>query len=70
MLQLKIHRKEIEQPIFDELVNRRNCRCTFVPPVKTPPRAPFGPSDDLKAGIPLEGIDFDLQKSAATRRDT
>lgn len=31
---------------------------------------PFGPSDVLNAGTPLEGIDFDLQKSAATSRET
>lgn len=31
---------------------------------------PFGPSEVLNAGIPLEGIDFDLQKSAATNRET
>jgi len=43
---------------------------TFVPAVKIPPRAPLGPSEVLNAGIPFEGIAFDLQKSAATRRDT
>jgi hypothetical protein len=41
-----------------------------VPPVKIPPRAPFGPSVVLKAGIPLLGIDFDLQKSPATKSET
>lgn len=46
------------------------CNFTFVPPVNIPPRAPFGPSDVLNAGIPFEGIAFDLQKSAATRRET
>lgn len=31
---------------------------------------PFGPSEVLNAGIPLDRIDFDLQKSAATSRET
>jgi hypothetical protein len=43
---------------------------TFVPPVKIPPRAPFGPSEVLNAGTPFEGMDLDLQKSAATKSET
>lgn len=43
---------------------------TFVPPVKIPPRAPFGPSVVLKAGMPFDGMDRDLQKSAATSSET
>lgn len=31
---------------------------------------PFGPSEVLNAGIPLEGRDLDLQKSAATNKET
>jgi hypothetical protein len=43
---------------------------TFVPALKIAPRAPLGPSLVLNAGIPLEGRAFDLQKSAATKRET
>jgi hypothetical protein len=43
---------------------------TFVPPTKIPPRAPFGPSLVLMAGILFSGIAFVLQKSAAVRRET
>jgi hypothetical protein len=43
---------------------------TFVPPTKIPPRAPFGPSEVLTAGMFLEGMDFVLQKSAAVSKDT
>jgi hypothetical protein len=43
---------------------------TFVPALKIAPRAPFGPSLVLKAGIPFSGIDLDLQKSAAVRSET
>lgn len=43
---------------------------TFVPALKIAPRAPFGPSLVLKAGIPFSGIAFDLQKSAAVRSET
>ena len=42
----------------------------MVPPTKMPPRAPFGPSLVLMAGMPFEGIALVLQKSAAVRRDT
>ncbi len=45
-------------------------KLTLVPPTKMPPRAPFGPSLVLTAGMFLDGIDFVLQKSAAVRRDT
>jgi hypothetical protein len=34
---------------------------TFVPALKIAPRAPLGPSEVLKAGIPFEGIAVDLQ---------
>ncbi len=43
---------------------------TFVPPTKILPRAPFGPSVVLAAGMPLAGMDFVRQKSAAVRSDT
>jgi hypothetical protein len=43
---------------------------TLVPALKIAPRAPFGPSLVLKAGIPFAGMALDLQKSAATRRET
>jgi hypothetical protein len=43
---------------------------TFVPPENIPPRAPLGPSEVLNAGMPFEGIDWDLQKSAAHKSDT
>ena len=43
---------------------------TLVPPTKMPPLAPLGPSEVLMAGMPLSGMDFVLQKSAAVSRDT
>jgi hypothetical protein len=45
-------------------------RPTLVPPTKMPPRAPLGPSVVLMAGIPLSGIAFVLQKSAAVSSET
>lgn len=73
MLPLMIHHKGRGQPhslsgydwidVIDNLL-------TFVPPVNIPPRAPFGPSVVLNAGTPLDGMDLDLQKSAATRSET
>lgn len=43
--------------------------CTFVPPTKIPPRAPFGPSLVFAAGTPFSLIALVLQKSAAVRRE-
>lgn len=43
---------------------------TLVPPTKIPPRAPFGPSVVLMAGIPFSGMAFVLQKSAAVSKET
>lgn len=43
---------------------------TFVPALKIAPRAPLGPSLVLNADIPFVGMALDLQKSAATRRET
>lgn len=43
---------------------------TFVPALKMAPRAPFGPSEVLKAGMFFDGIAVDLQWSAALRRET
>lgn len=45
---------------------RADILLTFVSALKIAPRAPLGPSLILNAGTPFEGIDFDLQKSAAT----
>jgi hypothetical protein len=76
MLLLMIYRKGKGQPgdfsavYFEEVKLKDKTRPTFVPPVKIPPRAPFGPSEVLNAGIPFEGMDLDLQKSAATKSET
>jgi hypothetical protein len=43
---------------------------TFVPALNIAPRAPFGPSLVLNAGMPFDGNDVDLQKSAALRSET
>jgi len=50
--------------------NDRTLFLTFVPALKMAPRAPFGPSEVLKAGILFDGIAVDLQWSAARRRET
>ena len=73
MLLLMTRRTGREPP--DSLLNRvsglwEHLKLTLVPAENIPPRAPFGPSEVLNAGMPFEGIDFDLQKSPATRRET
>lgn len=73
------HHRGRERPVVVVLVGARSVGelasfpknvLTLVPPTKMPPRAPFGPSVALIAGIFFSGIALVLQKSAAVSRDT